>query len=99
LGKNHPGQWFNLVGKCSKDAARVGIDPARLFFTQRFRTANEIVRAVPITIARLTLGPVQFRDVRASVNAVALATPLLGISTLALFKSWKVENDRLTLTY
>ena len=47
----------------------------------------------------MTLGPVQFRDVRASVNAVALSSPLLGISTLKLFKSWKVENDRLTLTY
>lgn len=82
-----------------RDAARAGFDPARLSFTQRFRTANGIVRGAPIIIARMTLGPVQFRDVRASVNAVALSSPLLGISTLKLFKSWKVENDRLTLTY
>ena len=58
-----------------------------------------MVRGAPVTLARLTLGPVQFRNVRASVNEVPLGGPLLGISTLALFKSWKVENDRLTLSY
>ena len=82
-----------------EDAARVGIDPARLSFTRRFRTANGIVRGAPVTLAQLAIGPVRFRDVRASVNEVALSAPLLGISTLKLFKSWKVENDRLTLTY
>lgn len=82
-----------------RDASRVGIDPARLSFTRRFRTANGIVRGAPVTLAKLAIGPVQFRDVRASVNEVALGSPLLGVSTLQLFKSWKVENDRLTLSY
>jgi predicted aspartyl protease len=39
------------------------------------------------------------RNVRASVNEVALSHSLLGISTLARFKSWKVSDGRLTLTY
>ncbi|MCZ6496346.1 MAG: TIGR02281 family clan AA aspartic protease [Alphaproteobacteria bacterium] len=82
-----------------RDAARVGIDPARLSFTQRFRTANGIVRGAPVILARFKIGPVRFRDVRASVNEVPLGGPLLGISTLKLFKSWKVEDDRLTLSY
>jgi aspartyl protease family protein len=82
-----------------RDAARIGIDPARLSFTQLFRTANGLVRGAPVTLPSLTIGPVRFRDVRASVNEVPLGGPLLGISTLKLFKSWKVENDRLTLTY
>jgi predicted aspartyl protease len=47
----------------------------------------------------VAIGPVQFREVNASVNEVALSAPLLGISTLKLFKSWKVEDDRLTLVY
>ena len=82
-----------------RDAARIGIDPARLSFTQRFRTANGLVRGAPVTLPSLTIGPVLFRDVHASVNEVPLGGPLLGISTLKLFKSWKVEDDRLTLTY
>lgn len=82
-----------------RDAARVGIDPARLSYTERARTANGIVRAAPVTLSRLAIGPARFRDVSASVNAVPLSAPLLGISTLKLFKSWKVENDRLTLSY
>jgi aspartyl protease family protein len=82
-----------------RDAARAGIDPARLSFTQRFRTANGTVRGAPVTLARVAIGPVQFREVNASVNEVALSAPLLGISTLKLFKSWKVEDDRLTLVY
>jgi aspartyl protease family protein len=82
-----------------RDAARIGIDPARLSFTQRFRTANGLVRGAPVTLPSLTIGPVRFQGVRASVNEVPLGGPLLGISTLKLFKSWKVENDRLTLTY
>ena len=82
-----------------RDAARIGIDPSRLSFTQRFRTANGLVRGAPVTLPSLTIGPVRFRDVRASVNEVPLGGPLLGISTLKLFKSWKVEDDRLTLSY
>ncbi len=80
-------------------AVRAGIDPANLSFTQRFHTANGVVRGAAVTLRRLTLGPVTFQDVRASFNNVAISRPILGISTLALFKSWKVENDRLTLSY
>lgn len=82
-----------------KDAARAGIDPARLSFTEPARTANGIVWGAPVTLSRVTIGPVRFRDVKASVNGVALSTSLLGISTLNLFKGWKEENDRLILSY
>ncbi|MCZ6885803.1 MAG: TIGR02281 family clan AA aspartic protease, partial [Alphaproteobacteria bacterium] len=76
-----------------------GIDPSRLVFNQRFRTANGIVRGAAVMLPRLTIGPMTLRNVRASVNEVALSDSLLGISTLARFKSWKVEDDRLTLSY
>ena len=82
-----------------RDAARISIDPARLSFTQRFRTANGLVWGAPVTLPSLTIGSVRFRDVRASVNKVPLGGPLLGVSTLKLFKGWKVEKDRLTVFY
>lgn len=82
-----------------RDATRIGIDPKGLSFTQRFRTANGMVRGAAVTLDSLAIGPLTFRNVRASVNEVPLGGPLLGISTLRLFKSWRVENDRLTLTY
>ncbi len=82
-----------------RDAVRAGIDPSRLVFNQRFRTANGIVRGAAVMLPRLTIGPMTLRNVRASVNEVALSDSLLGISTLARFKSWKVSDGRLTLSY
>ena len=81
------------------DAIRAGIDPKRLSFTQSFRTANGIVMGAPVTLPRLTIGPVTLTGVRASVNGAPLSESLLGISTLERFKSWKVEDGILTLTY
>ena len=82
-----------------KDAIRAGIDPSRLSFNQRFRTANGIVMGAAVMLPRLTIGPFALSGVRASVNGAPLSNSLLGISTLARFKSWKVEDGRLTLSY
>ncbi len=80
-------------------ARRVGIDPARLAFTRRYRTANGMVLGAPVRLKSFAVGPLVFENIPASVNAVPLGKPLLGIATLKLFKSWTVENDRLTLRY
>ena len=82
-----------------RDAARAGLDPAGLAYTQRFRTASGMVAGAPVTLERVEIGPVVLRDVRASVNAVPLGTSLLGISTLAEFRRWRVEDDTLVLEY
>jgi aspartyl protease family protein len=82
-----------------RDAARVGLDPRRLSFSQTFRTANGIVRGAPVTLARVEIGQVMLRDVRASVNEVGLGSSLLGISTLERFRRWRVEDGTLTLEY
>ncbi|MDX1484321.1 MAG: TIGR02281 family clan AA aspartic protease [Alphaproteobacteria bacterium] len=82
-----------------REAKRIGIDPARLDFTERFRTANGLVRGAPVTLPSLTIGPVRLTNVRASVNEVPLGASLLGISTLKRFRTWTVEGDRLTLGY
>jgi aspartyl protease family protein len=81
------------------DAVRVGLDPRALSFSQTFRTANGIVRGAPVTLARVEIGQVALRDVRASVNEVSLGSSLLGISTLERFRRWRVEDGTLTLEY
>lgn len=80
-----------------RDAARVGIDPARLSFTQPARTANGVVFSAPVTLERLTLGPFEDRNVPASVNGGELAVSLLGIRYLDRFARWRVEGDRMIL--
>jgi aspartyl protease family protein len=82
-----------------RDAVRAGLDPRALSFSQTFRTANGIVRGAPVTLARIEIGQILLRDVRASVNEVGLGTSLLGISTLGRFNRWRVEDGTLTLEY
>lgn len=82
-----------------RDAARAGFDPARLSFTQSFRTANGIVRGAPVVLESLVIGPVRLSDVRASVNEMPLGTSLLGVSVLERFRTWRVEDGTLTLAY
>jgi predicted aspartyl protease len=57
------------------------------------------VRGARVSLARIAFGPVEFRDVRASVNGAPLGTSLLGISTLERFRAWRVEDGTLTLEY
>lgn len=82
-----------------RDAVRIGLDPARLRFTQSFQTANGIVRGAPVMLRSFEVGPLHLTNVRASVNAVPLGTSLLGVSTLGRFLRWHVANDTLTLEY
>jgi aspartyl protease family protein len=82
-----------------RDAVRVGLDPRKLSFNESFRTANGMVRGARVSLARVAFGPVEFRDVRASVNGAPLGTSLLGISTLERFRAWRVEDGTLSLEY
>ncbi|MFM2128997.1 MAG: hypothetical protein RL477_543, partial [Pseudomonadota bacterium] len=71
----------------------------RLSYYQRLRTANGVVRAAPVTAARLDFGPVGFADAPMLVNGAPIGTSLLGINTLSRFRGWRVERDRLVLEY
>ena len=80
-----------------QDARRAGLDPARLSFVQPARTANGVVYSAPVTLDRLSLGPFEDRDVRASVNGGELSTSLMGMSYLSRFTRVTVEGDRMLL--
>lgn len=82
-----------------RDAAKLGFRPGNLNFTQRFRSANGIVRAAPVTLRELRIGQLQLFDLRASVNEAPLDISLLGMSFLKRLRSYEVANGRLILRW
>lgn len=81
------------------DAARLGLDPAHLRYTQRFATANGEALAAPVTLPSMTLGPVTFDNVRAYVSDGDFSGSLLGMSFLGRFRSYEVRDGTLTLRW
>ena len=79
------------------DARRLGLAPETAAFTQRFRTANGIVRAAPVEIAELQAGGFVVRRVRAAVNQAAIAHSLLGMSFLERLQGYDFRDGTLTL--
>lgn len=81
-----------------QDAARVGIDPANLAFVGRANTANGVVSTAPVSLDRVTLGPITDRNVRAQVNGGEMRESLLGMRYLSLWDSLEIRDSRLILT-
>lgn len=80
------------------DARRLGFDPAQLDYSRRYETANGIVRAAPVRLNEVVVGPIRLENVSASVNEAPLSTSLLGMSFLKrLSGGYEVRNDTLTL--
>jgi aspartyl protease family protein len=83
----------------AEDAQRVGLDAGRLDFSAEVMTANGAALAAPTRIARLAVGPIMVRNVRALVTRPgAMSESLLGMSFLEELESYKVERGKLTLT-
>jgi len=80
-----------------EDARRIGFDPSRLAFSQRFQTANGTVLGAPVRLGELRIGDIVLRDVRASVNRAPMGDSLLGMSALGRLSGYSVGNGTLTL--
>ncbi len=80
-----------------RDAARLGLDPARLDYSRTYRTANGVVKGAPIILDRIQVGPIVVRDVPGSVNGAPLGASLLGMSFLERLSGYSVENGTLVL--
>ena len=79
------------------DAARLGIHPAEREYTARVSTANGVVRAAPIELNRVEIGPLTVRNVAALVLPdEALSQNLLGMSFLSRVR-WEHRDGRLVL--
>ena len=80
-----------------RDARRIGLETSRLAFNRQYQTANGIVMGAPITLPQIRIGPIEVRDVPASVNGTPLNASLLGMSFLERLSGYQVENGTLTL--
>ena len=81
----------------ASDARRLGFDPSRLAFTRLYRTANGEVLGAPLTLRSVRVGPIELKDVRASVSDADMGRSLLGMSFLGRLGGYAVENGTLTL--
>jgi clan AA aspartic protease (TIGR02281 family) len=69
-----------------QDAASLGLDPARLAFTQAVWTANGSIHCAAFRLRRLVIASCVLTDISASINGGELQHPLLGMSALRLMK-------------
>ena len=81
------------------DARRAGIDTSALSFSRPVQTANGTALYASATLDTLTIGPFRLASVQVGVMPDgAMDTSLLGMSTINLFPSWRVEGDRMVFT-
>lgn len=81
------------------DARRLDFDPTAIAFSETFSTANGRVRAAPVLLGRLVIGPIEMTDLPASINEVEMESSLLGMSFLERLQSYEVRGGTLTLRW
>ncbi|WP_062230709.1 retropepsin-like aspartic protease family protein [Aureimonas sp. N4] len=82
-----------------RDVARsIGIDPDRLSYSSRIRTANGVAQAADVTLDTVRIGGIERRNVRAVVTeGSGIGTSLLGMSFLGTLGSFEFRGDRLIM--
>ncbi len=82
------------------DATRLGYDADRLRYTLRMETANGTVRAAPIRLDSVEIGPLRLDDLPAIVNEAEMSgSSLLGIGFLGRLESYEVRGGELVLRW
>jgi aspartyl protease family protein len=82
----------------AEDAAKIGLDPAKLDYRVPVSTANGRAMAAPVTLEAVTVGNITQNRVRALVaRPGALHENLLGQSFLSRLSGYSVERNRLVL--
>lgn len=80
------------------DAENIGLAPGKLSFTQTVLTANGKAKAASVRLDKITLGPIERDNVRASVSAPGmLGQSLLGMDFLETLTSFQMSRDMLVL--
>jgi len=81
-------------------AEAAGLRPRRHDFTKEYHTANGIVRAAPVTLREIRIGPIQLHDVPAVVNEVDMGgMSLLGMGYLKRLEGFESRKGRLILKW
>lgn len=88
----------SLIALTQADARRAGINPPPSAYTAIALTAGGEVRTAPVTIARISIGGIERRNVAAAVMpASALDQSLLGQSFLTTLTEVQIRGDRMAL--
>ncbi|GGO06392.1 aspartic protease [Iodidimonas muriae] len=81
-----------------KDAQKLGINPRREQFFERYYTANGVVMGAPVILPQISIGDhIHIENVRASVTEGDLHMSLLGMSFLNRLGGFEITGERLTL--
>jgi aspartyl protease family protein len=81
------------------DAERAGIDVNGLRFDLPFSSANGVGYGASLVLTELSVGPIRFSNVRASVNRAPMGSSLLGMTFLKRLKSYSVSDGKLILRW
>ena len=81
------------------DATRIGLDLDQLKFDIPFGSANGIGYGARAVVGRLIVGPIEFSDVRVSINKAGMGSSLLGMAFLKRLKSYSVSGGKLILRW
>jgi len=88
----------SVIALTARDAAALGIHPARREFTAEVRTANGIVHAAPAMLDRVEIGDLVVHNVAALVLPdEALGENLLGLSFLSRLRRFEYSGGKLVL--
>ena len=88
----------SVVALTARDAARLGIRPARNAFVADVKTANGTIRAAPARLDVVAIGSLELRDVAALVLPDdALSDNLLGLSFLSRLHRFEYSDGKLVL--
>jgi aspartyl protease family protein len=81
-----------------REAAKLGIHPAKRDYTAQIRTANGTIMAAPTQLARVEVGGLTVRDVAAVILPdEALSENLLGMSFLSRLRRFEFAEGRLVM--
>ncbi len=81
----------------AEDAERLGYRPEDLEFSDRFETANGVIRGAPLVLPDLRIGDLEIEDLRSSVIQAPMSVSLLGMSFLNRLESYEVREEGLIL--
>ena len=80
-----------------RDAERAGIDLERLAYVETVRTANGSVRAAPVMLDSVSVGPIVERNLRAGVGSGTMHQSLLGMNYLGRYSRVEIRDARMIL--
>jgi aspartyl protease family protein len=81
------------------DAARAGLDVAKLSYSRVYETANGPGRGAPVVLDSLAIGPIRRQSVRAAVNQAEMRGSLLGMAFFRDIATFEIRGSTLLIRW